>query len=87
VLMTGACGLFGYFLVKNGFEAAPLLIAFVLGKLMEEKLRQAVLISRGSMSVFIERPLSATFLVVAVVMLVFALLPSIRKKRDEVFTE
>jgi putative tricarboxylic transport membrane protein len=54
---------------------------------MEEKLRQAMLISRGSLSVFVERPLSLTFLVIAVVLLVFALLPSIRSKRDEVFTE
>ncbi|MGL4635805.1 MAG: tripartite tricarboxylate transporter permease [Beijerinckiaceae bacterium] len=87
VLITGVFGLFGYFLLKHGFEPAPMLIAFVLGRLMEEKLRQAMLISRGSMWVFIERPLSAGFLLVAVVLLVFALLPSIKKKRDEVFTE
>jgi putative tricarboxylic transport membrane protein len=87
VLTTGAFGLLGYFLIKNGFEPAPLLISFVLGKLMEEKLRQAMLISRGSLWVFVERPLSAGFLIVAVLLLVFALLPSIRSKRDEVFTE
>ncbi len=87
VLITGAFGLFGYFLLKNGFEPAPMLIAFVLGKLMEEKLRQAMLISRGSLWVFVERPLSLTFLVVAAALLVFALLPAMRKKRDQVFTE
>ena len=87
VLLTGFFGIFGYFLLKNGFEVAPLLIAFVLGKLMEEKLRQAMLISRGSLSVFYERPISAGFLLIAVVMLAFALLPTMRKKRDEVFTE
>jgi putative tricarboxylic transport membrane protein len=59
----------------------------VLGRLMEEKLRQAMLISRGSLWVFVERPLSLTFMVVAVVLLIFALLPAMRKKRDEVFTE
>jgi putative tricarboxylic transport membrane protein len=64
-----------------------MLIAFVLGRLMEEKLRQAMLISRGSMWVFVERPLSLGFMIVAVILLVFALLPSIRSKRDEVFTE
>jgi putative tricarboxylic transport membrane protein len=79
--------LLGYFLLKNGFEPAPMLIAFVLGRLMEEKLRQAMLISRGSLGVFVERPLSLGFLVVAVILLVFALLPSIRSKRDQVFTE
>jgi putative tricarboxylic transport membrane protein len=87
VLITGLFGLFGYFLLKNGFEPAPMLIAFVLGKLMEEKLRQAMLISRGSLWVFVERPLSLGFLVVAVALLTFALLPAMRKKRDEVFTE
>ncbi len=87
VLMTGAFGLLGYFLLKVGFEPAPMLIAFVLGKLMEEKLRQAMLISRGSLQVFIERPLSAGFLIVAVLLLIFALLPAMRKKRDEVFVE
>jgi putative tricarboxylic transport membrane protein len=59
----------------------------VLGRLMEEKLRQAMLISRGSMWVFVERPLSAAFLVMAVLLLAFALLPAMRKKRDEVFVE
>jgi len=87
VLVTGAFGLLGYFLLKNGFEPAPMLIAFVLGKLMEEKLRQAMLISRGSMWVFVERPLSLGFMIIAVVLLVFALLPAIRSKRDQVFTE
>jgi putative tricarboxylic transport membrane protein len=87
VLITGVFGLFGYFLLKNGFEPAPMLIAFVLGRLMEEKLRQAMLISRGSLWVFVERPLSAGFLIVALVLLVFALLPSIQQKRDQVFTE
>jgi putative tricarboxylic transport membrane protein len=87
VLITGVFGLFGYFLLKHGFEPAPMLIAFVLGRLMEEKLRQAMLISRGSLWVFVERPLSLGFLVIAIVLLVFALLPAMQKKRDEVFTE
>jgi putative tricarboxylic transport membrane protein len=87
VMATAVFGLVGYVLYKLGFEPAPLLLGFVLGKLMEEKLRQALILSRGSFSTFIERPVSATLLVVAVVMLVVALLPSIRKGRDEVFTE
>jgi putative tricarboxylic transport membrane protein len=87
VLITGCFGLFGYFLLKHGFEPAPMLIAFVLGRLMEEKLRQAMLISRGSLWVFVERPLSLAFLVIAVLLLTFALLPAMQKKRDEVFTE
>jgi putative tricarboxylic transport membrane protein len=87
VLITAAFGLIGYLLLKHGFEPAPLLIAYVLGKLMEEKLRQAMIISRGSVNVFIERPISAGFLLLAVVLLTLALLPALRRKRDEVFTE
>jgi putative tricarboxylic transport membrane protein len=87
VLFTAFFGLVGYTLLKFGFEPAPMLLGFVLGKLMEEKLRQALILSRGSFSTFIERPVSAVLLFVAVVMLALALLPSIRKGRDEVFTE
>ena len=87
VLFTAFFGLVGYTLLKFGFEPAPMLLGFVLGKLMEEKLRQALILSRGSFSTFVERPVSAGLLLVAVVMLAIALLPSIRKGRDEVFTE
>jgi putative tricarboxylic transport membrane protein len=87
VMFIGLFGLLGYVLVKFGFEPAPLLLGFVLGKLMEENLRRALIISRGSLTTFIERPISAVLLAVALVLLILALLPSIRKSRDEVFTE
>ena len=87
VLFTAFFGLFGYALLKFGFEPAPMLLGFVLGKLMEEKLRQAMILSRGSFMTFLERPLSAALLVVALIMLVIAVLPAMRKRRDEVFTE
>jgi len=87
VAFTAMFGLFGYLLIKLGFEPAPMLLGFVLGKLLEEKLRQALIISRGSFMTFIERPISAGLLIVAVIVLAVALLPSINKKRDEVFTE
>ncbi len=87
VMATAFFGLVGYVLYKLGFEPAPMLLGFVLGKLMEEKLRQALILSRGSFSTFIDRPVSAGLLLVAVVLLVIALLPSIRKSRDEVFVE
>jgi putative tricarboxylic transport membrane protein len=87
VAFTAMFGLFGYLLIKLGFEPAPMLLGFVLGKLMEEKLRQALIISRGSFMTFVERPISAGLLLVAVAILVIALLPSMSKKRDEVFTE
>ena len=87
VLFTAFFGLVGYALLKFGYEPAPLLLGFVLGKLMEEKLRQALILSRGSFATFVERPVSAGLLLVAAIMLAIALLPAIRKGRDEVFTE
>jgi putative tricarboxylic transport membrane protein len=87
VMFIALFGLVGYTLMKFGFEPAPMLLGFVLGKLMEENLRRALIISRGSMETFIERPVSAALLAVAAILLIIALLPSIRKGRDEVFTE
>jgi putative tricarboxylic transport membrane protein len=87
VMFIGLFGFVGYVLIKFGFEPAPMLLGFVLGKLMEENLRRALIISRGSMETFVERPISAGLLAVAAILLVIALLPSIRKGRDEVFTE
>jgi putative tricarboxylic transport membrane protein len=90
VAFTALFGLFGYALIKLGFEPAPMLLGFVLGKLMEEKLRQALIISRGSFYTFIDyqnRPISLGLLIVAAIVLAIALLPAISKKRDEVFTE
>jgi putative tricarboxylic transport membrane protein len=87
VAMTAFFGMFGYALIKFGFEPAPLLLRYVLGRLLEEKMRQALIISRGSFMTFIERPISAGLLIVAVIVLIVALLPSISKKRDTVFTE
>ncbi len=87
VMFIGLFGLVGYALIKFGFEPAPMLLGFVLGRLMEENLRRALIISRGSLETFIDRPISAGLLAVAAILLVIALLPSIRKGRDEVFTE
>lgn len=87
VFLTAFFGLVGYAFYKFGLEPAPMLLGFVLGKLMEQKLRQALTLSRGSMMTFIERPVSAFLLAVALVIIVVALLPSVRKGRDEVFTE
>jgi len=80
-------GIVGYLLIRFGCEPAPLLLGFVLGPLLEEHLRRAMIISRGDPMIFIERPISATLLGLAVLAVVIAVLPSIRKKRDEVFVE
>ena len=85
VFLTAFFGLVGYAFYKFGLEPAPLLLGFVLGKLMEQKLRQALTLSRGSMMTFIERPVSAFLLAVALVIIVVALLPSVRKGREEAF--
>jgi putative tricarboxylic transport membrane protein len=87
VILAGSFGLVGYWLIKHDFEPAPLLLGMVLGPLMEENLRRALLISRGDATVFLTRPLSATLLAVAALLLILAVLPALRKKRDEVFVE
>ena len=87
VVAIAGCALVGYALIKLGFEPAPMLLGFVLGKLMEEKLRQALGISRGSFMVFAEKPVAAGLLVLTLVILVFAMLPSIRKGREQAFQE
>jgi putative tricarboxylic transport membrane protein len=73
--------------VKHDFEPAPMLLGFVLGPLMEENLRRAMLIARGDWTVFLTRPISAGLLIVSAILLIIAVLPMIRKKRDEVFVE
>src|SRR4029079_6736071 len=87
VVMTAGFGLFGYALIKYGFEPAPLLLAFVLGRLMEEKLRQALVISRGSFWTFVDRPLSGGLLALSLVLVIIAILPSIRRGGGEVFAD
>jgi putative tricarboxylic transport membrane protein len=87
VIIAGTFGLIGYWMSKHDFEPAPLVLAFVLGPLIEENLRRAMLIARGDPTVFVTRPISAGLLLVAAVLLVLAVLPMIRKRRDEVFVE
>ena len=74
-------------LIKLGCEPAPLLLGFVLGPLLEEHLRRAMIISRGDPMIFLERPISATLLALAALAVVVAVLPAVRRKRDEVFVE
>ena len=80
-------GFVGYFLIKFGAEPAPLLLGFVLSPLLEQNLRRSLTISRGDPSIFIERPISAALLAIAVAALVVAVLPAIRRRREEVFQE
>ena len=87
VILTACFGVVGYGLYKFGFEPAPLLLGFVLGKLMEEKLRQAMILARGDLTTFVERPISAVLLILAVVLIALAVMPAIRKGREKVFQE
>jgi putative tricarboxylic transport membrane protein len=87
VFMTAFFGAVGYFFHKVGAEPAPLLLGFVLGPMMEENLRRALLLSRGSPRIFLERPISAAFLILAAVLLILMVLPKLRRKREETFRE
>ena len=87
VWMVGAFGLAGYVFHKLGMEPAPLLLGFILGPMMEEYLRRALLLSRGDWSVFVTRPLSAGLLAVAALLLVLVLLPAVKQTRQDAFTE
>ena len=86
-IMVATFGLVGYWFVKHDFEPAPMLLGFVLGPLMEENLRRAMLIARGDPTTFVTRPISGGLLFLAALLLVLAVMPMIRSKRDEVFVE
>ena len=87
IWMVAIFGVVGYTFIKLGMEPAPLLLGFILGPMMEENLRRALLLSRGDWSVFVTRGLSATLLAMAALLLLIVFLPSIKKKREEAFVE
>jgi TctA family transporter len=87
IWLVGLFGVIGYLFIKLGTEPAPLLLGFILGPMMEEYLRRALLLSRGDWSVFVTSPLSAGLLVAAVLLLVTVLMPSVKVKREEAFVE
>jgi len=80
-------GVLGYLTRKLGYEAAPFVLAFVLGPLLENNLRKALIISQGELSTFVMRPISAACLALAVVLLVLPLVPLLRQKREKVALE
>jgi putative tricarboxylic transport membrane protein len=87
VVLAAFFGLLGYGLSKLGFESAPLLLGYVLGRLMEENLRRALVIGRGDLGTFVHRPVSAAMLAVGLLVLLTAVLPAVRRGREEIFTE
>jgi TctA family transporter len=87
VLLAAGFGFIGYLFSKLDCEAAPLLLGFVLGPMMEENLRRALLLSRGDPAVFVTRPISLVLLVLSALLIAIVMAPSIRKKREEAFIE
>ncbi|MFT7771897.1 tripartite tricarboxylate transporter permease [Roseateles sp.] len=87
VYLTAGFALLGYVFYKLSCEPAPLLLGFILGPMMEENLRRALLLARGDWSTFLTRPLSAGLLIAAALMIVVVMLPSIKSKREEAFQE
>src|SRR3954464_9675738 len=87
VMQTAFFGLLGVIFMKLECEPAPLLLGFVLGPMMEENLRRALLLSRGDPLVFATRPISLTLLVLSAALIVIVAAPGIAKKREEAFQE
>lgn len=80
-------GIIGVFFIKVGAEPAPFILGFVLGPMMEEYFRRAMNLSKGDPTVFVTRPISAGLLLLAAILLLILILPSVRSQRDTVFRE
>lgn len=87
IYLLAGFGVLGYIFSKLKCEPAPLLLGFILGPMMEEYLRRALLLARGDFTVLVTRPISATMLAIAAIALIVVFLPSIQKKREEAFHE
>jgi putative tricarboxylic transport membrane protein len=87
VLVLLAFGLLGYAFHKVGCEPAPFLMGFVLGGLLEEHLRRAMVFSRGDPTTFVTEPISGGLLLVTVIVLAIIMLPSVARKREEIFVD
>jgi TctA family transporter len=82
VILTAVFGLFGYIFNKLDCEAAPLLMGFILGPIMEENLRRAMLLSRGNPLVFFTSPISLAMLILSALLLLLIVIPAFRRKRE-----
>ena len=87
VYFMAGFGLLGYIFRKIDAEPAPMLLGFILGPMMEEFLRRALLLSKGSPLVLVTRPISATMLALSMLALIAVLTPALQKKREEAFHE
>jgi TctA family transporter len=84
IYLTAFFGVIGFLWLRFEMQPAPMLLGFVLGPLMEENLRRALLISRGDPSVFITRPISLSFVIATVIILIVMGIPAIRAKREQI---
>jgi TctA family transporter len=82
IYMAVAFGVLGYLMVKLGFEPTPLLLGFILGPMMEENLKRAMILSGGDPSTFVQRPISIVLLAITAVLLAMLLLPGVRRTRE-----
>jgi len=87
IFMAALFGVVGVVFYRLGCEPAPLLLGFILGPMMEENLRRALLLSRGDWTTFLSRPLSATLLIASVLLIVIVMLPGIKKQREQAFQD
>ena len=87
LVQTAFFGAIGVLFAKLECEPAPLLLGFVLGPMMEENLRRALLLSRGDPTVFATRPISAGLLAAAILLVLVIALPNLRRQRDEAFQD
>jgi TctA family transporter len=84
IYLTALFGVIGFFWIKLGCSPAPMLLGFVLGPMMEEHLRRAMLMSKGNPSVFFTRPISLGFLIVTIAILIVMIAPAVRRRRVEI---
>jgi putative tricarboxylic transport membrane protein len=80
VALSIVFGGFGYVLRRLKFEAAPLIMAFILGPAIDESLRQSLIVSQGSFDIFVSRPFSLAFLVLGVAIILYSLVPVFRRR-------
>ncbi|MDO5531307.1 tripartite tricarboxylate transporter permease [Sutterella sp.] len=87
IWITIGFGIFGWLANKFGCEGAPLILGFILGPMLEENMRRALLLSRGDLSTFVTGPISGTLLAISALLLIIVILPSVRSGREKAFVE
>ena len=87
IWITIGFGIFGWIVNKLGCECAPLILGFILGPMLEENMRRALLLSRGDLSTFVTGPISGSLLAVSALLLLIVILPAVRSGREKAFAE